>query len=187
MGRYRYNETGKWITYFFKQKLSKSIFMDLKPATNNKDIFNVEYLQQCKVKFEPPKQKRNIAQCANCQCYGHTRNYCHLKPRCEKCADSSDVRCGGNHPANYKACTVYKDLQQKTFPPLRPKMYTPLPHLKQTLHTQSGVTYSQITKHNSSAPPPPLLMMNPKSTLHFHTIIPNSSLYNKVMTFTRSK
>jgi hypothetical protein len=27
------------------------------------------------------------------------------------------------------------------------------PHLKQTLHTQSGVTYSQITKHNSSALP----------------------------------
>jgi hypothetical protein len=39
-------------------------FLDLKPATNNKDIFNIKYLQQCKVKFEPPKQKGNIAQCA---------------------------------------------------------------------------------------------------------------------------
>jgi hypothetical protein len=45
-----------------------------------KDIFNVEYIQQCKIKFEPPKHKRDIAQCANCQRYGHAKN-CHLKPR----------------------------------------------------------------------------------------------------------
>jgi hypothetical protein len=52
-----------------------------------------------------------------CQRYDHTKNYCHLKSRCVKCAGShgttqcprkersSDVRCvlcGGNHPANYK-------------------------------------------------------------------------------------
>jgi hypothetical protein len=75
--------------------------------------------------------------------------------------------------------------QQKTFPPLRPKIYTSPPHLKQTLHTQSGVTYSQITKHNSSAPL--ILMMNPTSALHFCTIVPNSPLHNKVMTFKSSK
>jgi hypothetical protein len=54
--------------YNIKHHLTKlplpMFFVDLKPATNNKDIFNVEYLQQCKVKFEPPKQKINIAQCA---------------------------------------------------------------------------------------------------------------------------
>jgi hypothetical protein len=84
----------------------------------------VEYIQQCKIKFEPPKHKRDIAQCANYQRYGHAKNYCHLKPRCMKCTGdhltnqshrkerSSDVRCvlcGGNHPANYKGCTVYKE------------------------------------------------------------------------------
>jgi hypothetical protein len=56
-------------------------FVELEPAQNNKDIFNVEYIQQCKIKFEPPKHKRDIAQCANCQRYGHTKNYCRLKPR----------------------------------------------------------------------------------------------------------
>jgi hypothetical protein len=81
----------------------------------------------------PPKHKREIAQCANCQRYGHTKNYCHLKPRCVKCAGdhltkkyhqkeiSTDVRCvlcGGNHPVNYKGYTVYKDLQKKTYTPL---------------------------------------------------------------------
>lgn len=115
-------------------------FVDLKPAPTNKDIYQIEYLHHCKIAFEPPHRKRDIVQCANCQRYGHTKNYCHLKPRCVKCAGdhltlqchrkdrSSEVRCvlcGGNHPANYKGCTVYKDLQLKTFPSLRPKLYTP--------------------------------------------------------------
>jgi hypothetical protein len=136
-----------------------------------------------------------------CQRYGHTKNYCHLKPGCVKCAGyhsttqcprkerSSDVRCvlcGGNHPANYKGCTVYKDLQQKTFPPLRPKIYTPPPHLKQTLHTQSGVTYAQVTKHNSSAPPP-YTDDEPHTNIslphHYH----HQASLNKAMTYKSSK
>jgi hypothetical protein len=90
----------------------------------------------------------------------------HLKPRCVKCAGdrlankcdrkecSSDIRCvlyGGNHPANYKGCTVYKELQKKTYPPLRLKQYTLPIQIKHILHTQPGVTYAQITKQNSYA------------------------------------
>jgi hypothetical protein len=50
-------------------------FVELKPAPNNKDIYNVEYLQQRKIHFEPPKYKRDLqlVQCANCQRYGHTK------------------------------------------------------------------------------------------------------------------
>jgi hypothetical protein len=36
------------------------LFVDLKPAPNNKDMFNVQYIQQCKIKFEPPKQKGTL-------------------------------------------------------------------------------------------------------------------------------
>jgi hypothetical protein len=36
-------------------------------------MYEVEYLQQCKLKFEPPKHKREILQCANCERYGHTK------------------------------------------------------------------------------------------------------------------
>jgi hypothetical protein len=129
------------------------LFVELKPVPNNKDIFNVEYIQQCKIKFKLPKHK-----CANCQRYGNTKIYCHLKQRSVKCAGdhstsqchlkerSRNVQCalcGGNHPANYKGCTVYEDLQKKTYPPLCLKQYTP---------PQPGVTYAQITKQNSYAP-----------------------------------
>jgi hypothetical protein len=70
--------------------------------------------------------------CSNCQRYGHTKNFCHLQPRCVKCAGdhstgqcprkerSSDVRCvlcNGNHPVNYKGCAVYKDLQKNLSTP----------------------------------------------------------------------
>jgi hypothetical protein len=42
----------------YRTKLSLSMFfVELKPALNNKDILNVEYIQQCKIKFEPLKQK----------------------------------------------------------------------------------------------------------------------------------
>jgi hypothetical protein len=49
-------------------------FVELKPATNNKAIFNVEYIQQCKIKLEPPTHKRDIAKCAKLPTYnGHTK------------------------------------------------------------------------------------------------------------------
>jgi hypothetical protein len=47
-------------------------FDELRLAPNNKEIFNVEYLQLRKIRFEPPKHKRDITQCAKWQRYGHT-------------------------------------------------------------------------------------------------------------------
>jgi hypothetical protein len=47
-----------WNIKQFQTKLQLSMFfVDLKPVPNNKDIFDVEFLQQCKIKFEPPKHK----------------------------------------------------------------------------------------------------------------------------------
>jgi hypothetical protein len=47
-----------WNIKQFWTKLPLSMFfVDLKPAPNNKDIFDVEFLQQCKITFEPPVHK----------------------------------------------------------------------------------------------------------------------------------
>jgi hypothetical protein len=62
------------------------------------------------------------------------------------------ISLGGNHPVNYKECTVYKDLQKKTYPPLHSKIYTPTAQIKQNQYTQQGVTYAQVTKQKSHAP-----------------------------------
>ena len=140
-------------------------FIELKPAPNNKDIFNVSHLQQCKIKFEPPQTKRDIAQCARCQRYGHTKNFCNHKPRCVKCAgdhmtdkcqrkersrDVQCVLCGGNHPANYKGCSVFKKLQQKKHPSLRPKTYTTPTQIPQYQQVQPAITYSQILRNSTN-------------------------------------
>jgi hypothetical protein len=68
---------------------------------------------------------------------------------------SNDVRCvlfGGKHSANYKEYEVYKELQQKKYPRLRTKQYTPLTQIKHHPPTQSRETYPQITKRNHYAP-----------------------------------
>jgi hypothetical protein len=67
-------------------------FVELKPAPNNKDILNVEYtIMQNKIRTaQTQKRCRDVVQCANSQRYGHTKNYCHLKQRCVKCAGDHD-------------------------------------------------------------------------------------------------
>jgi hypothetical protein len=75
------------------------------------------------------------------------------------------VLCGGNHPANYKGCMVYKELQQKTFPSLRPKIYTPPTLVKQTLPIQPNLTYAQITKGIPPSHPPPTVDHSPTNPL----------------------
>ena len=62
--------------------------------------------------------------------------------RKEKSKDVKCVLCEGNHPANYKGCTVYKDLQNKTFPPLRKK--TPASFSKLPSVITPGISYAKI-------------------------------------------
>jgi hypothetical protein len=142
-------------------------FVDLKPSPNNKDIYLIETLHYTKIIFEPPRPKRTIPQCSKCQRYGHTKAYCFHSPRCVKCAgthftsqclrkDKSDnVKCvlgNGNHPANYKGCTVYKDLQKRTFPPLRRNQEVKHPHALPHPHITSTSSYATALK---SSPIPP--------------------------------
>jgi hypothetical protein len=68
----------------------------------------------------------------------------------ERSNDVKCVLCGRNHPANYKGCIIYKALQQKTYPSLRPKQYLPPATLQRTLHTSPNIMYAQIAKHTPS-------------------------------------
>jgi hypothetical protein len=65
----KHTVTNIWNIKECRTKLSLSMFIvELKCAPNNKDIFNVQYIQQCKITFEPSRHK-----CAYCQRYGHTK------------------------------------------------------------------------------------------------------------------
>lgn len=110
--------------------------LELEPKPNNKEIYNITRLANAIVKIEPPHPKREVPQCTRCQFFGHTQKYCQRRPRCVKCtgdhatadcprkekdANVKCTNCDQNHPANYRGCSVYKELQQKRFPTLRNK------------------------------------------------------------------
>jgi hypothetical protein len=92
-----------------KQPLS--VFcVELKPVPNRKDIFSLEYTQQCKIKLEPPKHKRDIVQpiyvetsvCNKCRC----SFYCALLTRHVSAPIGGHLQVVCN-TKNSKAVTVY--------------------------------------------------------------------------------
>lgn len=105
-------------------------FIDLEPTDFSQCIYKLESLLHTKIKIEEPHKPKIISQCHNCQAYGHTKSYCGHMPRCVRCGNnhhSSDcpnsrqdpmrcALCSGNHPANYKGCSTYKDLQSRKKP-----------------------------------------------------------------------
>jgi hypothetical protein len=108
-------------------------FIDLEPALNNKDIFSLTSLCYTKVKVKAPKARIQLPQCMNRQNYGHIRHYCNSKPRCVRCSEQHSSEsctknkdlpakctlCGGDHPANYRGCEVFKNLQFRETKPDR--------------------------------------------------------------------
>jgi hypothetical protein len=117
-------------------------FIDIKPHSNNKEIYQITTLLNTVVKVEAPHVKRAIPQCMRCQKYGHTKNYCRNSPRCVKCAEQhltsecprkvqddtvKCANCSDQHPANYRGCTVHKQLQQQLYPKLRDRQLHQIP------------------------------------------------------------
>lgn len=177
--------------YNIKHRINKQplpmFFVDIKPKENNKKIYEIQFLQYTKVQIEPPRQKREIVQCLRCQRYGHTKGYCTRQPRCVKCGNNHStaqctktndtaatcVLCNGKHPANYKGCTVYKELQQRKFPPLRPKQIESTSAAKPsssscTQHVRPGISYAQIAKEKNH-------QIQQTNNLQPNTVIPSTN------------
>ncbi|KAL1116367.1 hypothetical protein AAG570_004842 [Ranatra chinensis] len=105
-------------------------FIDLEPAANNTDIFDVSRVFFSEVRIEEPYRSRSTLQCTRCQEYQHTKGYCNRPPHCVRCGGGHEsstclktretpaicAPCGGDHPANYKGCQVYTELQERSRP-----------------------------------------------------------------------
>lgn len=144
-------------------------FVDLEIDENNSDIFDVTSILYTKIKVEEPHKQRQIPQCLNCQSYGHTKSYCSYSPRCVKCGGNhlstncsksretpaTCALCNDNHPANYKGCTVYKELQQRRRHPVSSN-HARLQHPQQPQHPpvdQSNYQpANQETSHTTNKP-----------------------------------
>lgn len=102
-------------------------YVDLEPQHNNKDIFNLRYLNQMKISVEAPYKKKEIIQCKRCQRFGHSKNHCNRPFRCVKCGSdhptatctkkpdtvATCANCDEKHPASYKGCKVYKQYRER--------------------------------------------------------------------------
>lgn len=186
-----------------KTKISLPLFfVDLAPEIISKEIFNISSLLNTKIKVEEPHKRREIPQCQNCQTYGHTRSYCSYSPRCVKCGGTHTTSnctkspdlpakcalCNGEHPASYKGCIIYKELQQRRRQPynsrnhqqqqLQPTNHQMQPINQLTSHPSTQIpktrnhSYAEaVTTNTGNAPPP-----NLPETQH------TSSIDNNVLT-----
>lgn len=95
-------------------------------SISSKEIYSLNRLLHCVVLVEPRKPSKGIPQCTNCQRFSHTKKFCHLPPRCVKCAGDHHftqcvkekdtppkcVNCEKSHPASYRGCTYYKEISK---------------------------------------------------------------------------
>ena len=132
-------------------------FVDLAPQENNKDIYKLDNLCYHKIKIEPPRKKKDVPQCKNCQSFGHTQNYCHKKPVCVKCSEdhrtedcqkskkskAKCANCGEAHTANWKGCSAYKKAEEKA----HPKKVSAVQRIQQkpTKTVTAAISYAQMT------------------------------------------
>lgn len=139
--------------------------------TNNdagKNIFKVDKICHAIIRIEPRKNNKNIPQCYRCQRFGHTRNYCNMEYRCVKCLGNhyykdcpkapnvppTCVNCKENHPANFRGCTFFKNLQKSTnkIPPVqrRPEDTTIPTSQPRTTFTNPTISYANATRNTEN-------------------------------------
>lgn len=114
-------------------------------------------------------KRPEITQCRNCQGFNHSSSNCFLPHKCVKCNNSHEkgkcetkdvpkenlycVLCKSfGHPASYKGCQVYKDLQQK----LRNKKEN-IKEAQNNSHmyknyTNQNITFSKVLRNNEHLP-----------------------------------
>jgi hypothetical protein len=109
-----------------KKRLTPVYHVILENVPQPSNILNLEYLLAVRVKITNFTKSKSVLQCHKCQGFGHSKNYCNIRPRCVKCAGSHEttecqktdrlarcVNCGGDHPANYRGCPAYKWEQKR--------------------------------------------------------------------------
>lgn len=152
-------------------KTSKSplplFFVDLEPTDHSNDIFKLSSFLHTKIKVEEPYKPKVISQCLNCQDYGHTRAYCGYPARCVRCSafhPSSECTktretaakcalCSGDHPANYRGCSVYKELQRRKTPTTKSNfLYDNIKHNVNNYNVKANHPLPTSSGNNSAAP-----------------------------------
>lgn len=141
--------------------------VELQKNEESNNIFDLKQIQHAIITVEYRRKPKDIPQCTRCQRYGHTKNFCRLIPRCVKCPENHHyseckkpkdvqpkcVNCGEGHPANFKGCTYYLNLKQKT-------NTNNVPSINRPNNTQTPVinvnleNFPHLSPSSSSSTPP---------------------------------
>lgn len=153
--------------------------IQLEPGSDAKQLLQQKYLLNQTVVFEY-KKKNGVAQCKNCQQFGHSARNCSHSYRCVKCKEEHEpkmcprtltptlavntppscVNCKANdHPANFRGCPVYaaiiqrKQQQTTTIHPSQQRQPTMMrvPHVSYADITQAGNSQSKTTPRIANA------------------------------------
>jgi hypothetical protein len=147
-----------------------------------------------KIVVEAPRKKNYIVQCTRCQSYGHTKSYCSRPYVCVKCggehnstvctkdtaAPATRALCGGEYPASYKGCIIYKNLQQarskthRTIHPTAVQIPTPPVNITDTSKFPPFLATHTLPQYQSPHPP--------HSPILLHTITSRSPQPNSCQT-----
>lgn len=135
-------------------------------------IYDIRYVLYRKITVEEPHKNNSLAQCQNCQEFGHTKTYCKLTSVCVACGEqhvtkdctkdknNSKIKkcsnCNGNHTANYRGCPVYLHIYSTTNQPNRPRNNPPVNNRPQQHYlpppppiisqANNNLSYADITK-----------------------------------------
>lgn len=185
----------------YKTKQPTSVFfVDLEPTITNKDIFQIEFLLNAKIVFEPPRKFNDIVQCKKCQRYGHTKTYCWYPSRCVKCSLNHDtskcnkplnnppkcVLCNGDHPSNYKGCSVYNEIKTKSFPQLRLKAIDKSSKVSDTQPISSNTVCSTNEQNAFQSTKGAQLPNNKSSTMSYAQVAAQKNTNNEENTLCQS-
>lgn len=158
-----------------KQKIPQPMFkVELTPESSKPPkgethpIYDVKYVLHRKIVVEEPRKNSSLAQCQNCQEYGHTKAYCKLSSVCVICGGShltincthgkSDTsvkrcsNCNGNHTANYRGCPIYLHLLNKQKQPIQTKTSHRDNYQEYQLYQQQKQLQQQQHQQPNSAP-----------------------------------
>lgn len=103
--------------------------VQISPESDSNNLKSIKAIDYRIIKWEQLKRPE-ITQCRNCQGYFHSASNCFLSPKCVKCDKNHEKgKCEVNevpreelycvlckqfgHPASYKGCKIYQDLQKK--------------------------------------------------------------------------
>lgn len=125
-----------------------------------KNINSICYYRVRIVKYNPAQ---NIAQCTNCQQFGHSRNYCKRPPICVRCSGLHDISecdkthstikcagCGGDHVSSFRQCPTRLQLIAKKETRLLSRRN--IPHNPKTALPPLLSSFPPLLQHNKPIP-----------------------------------